>query len=207
MSVDGFDSAPPQAVPAQGTRDLILDEADQFLMTHPFRDLTVSGLMQATSVSRPAFYQYFRDRYDIAAALIDRIGAAAQATGGAWMNGETEPVEGCDAGVRALVRNISPHAYVIRAICDAAAADDRIDNLWRRGFVQRYVEGVSRRVRMDQASGIIPPEVDADLIARALVLTTQAFICDCLGKPECGDDQGFADTLSRVWCGTLYGVY
>ncbi len=204
MTPDGPIEAPVAA--PLGTRDLILDAADQFLQTHPFRDLTVSGLMQATSVSRPAFYQYFRDRYDIAAALIERVGQAAASTGRAWMSGETEPVAGCDAGVRALVANVLPHAYVIRAICDAAAADERIDRLWRQGFIQRYVEGSARRIRMDQSSGIIAASVNPDLLARALVDATERFICDCLGKPECPQDE-FADTLSKVWCGTLYGKY
>src|SRR5512137_596811 len=118
MSADGITQAPP----SQGTRDLILDAADQFLKSHPFRDLTVSGLMQATSVSRPAFYQYFRDRYDIAAALIDRLAEAVREAGREWLDGSADPVSGCVAGVESYVRQVEPQAYVMRAICDAAAA-------------------------------------------------------------------------------------
>ena len=202
MSPQGSTQAPP----SRGTRDLILDAADQFLRTHPFRDLTVSGLMQATSVSRPAFYQYFRDRYDIAAALIDRLAEAIVASGRDWLTGAaSDPAGGCDAGIRSYVEHIAPQAYVMRAICDAAAADERIDRLWRQGLMQRYIDGVSRRIRSDQAAGSVSPALDADLTALALVLFSASFTCDCLGKPECASEEAFAETVSHVWCATLYG--
>jgi AcrR family transcriptional regulator len=200
MSPDGTTQAPP----SRGTRDLILDAADQFLMTHPFRDLTVSGLMQATSVSRPAFYQYFRDRYDIAAALIERLAEAVTAAGREWLSGSADATAGCMAGVRSYVEHVAPQAYVMRAICDAAAADDRIDRLWRQGLMQRYIEAVSRRIRSDQAAGIISAELDPDLTSQALVMLTERFTCDCLGKPECASTEHFADVLAHIWCATLY---
>jgi AcrR family transcriptional regulator len=201
MTPDG----PTHAPPSHGTRDLILDAADQFLRSHSFRDLTVSGLMQATSVSRPAFYQYFRDRYDIAAALIDRIAEASRGLS-SWLGGEAPPgAAGLTESIREYVRGVTPHAYVIRAVCDAASADERIDRMWRQGFVQRYIEGVARRIRVDQAAGRIPPDMDADLTARALVLLTERFTCDCLGKAECADEDQFSATLARIWSSTLYG--
>ena len=201
MASDGMTHAPA----SHGTRDLILDAADQFLTTHPFRDLTVSGLMQATSVSRPAFYQYFRDRYDIAAALIDRIADAVVSAGSGWLSGDADPTAGCSAGVRSYVTAIAPQAYVMRAICDAAAADERIDRLWRQGLIQRYIDGTAARIRTDQAAGFIPDSMDADLTAQALVMLTERFTCDCLRKPECATDEAFGDTLARIWCATLYG--
>ncbi len=191
---------------ARGTRDLILDAADQFLKTHPFRDLTVSGLMQATSVSRPAFYQYFRDRYDIAAALIDRLAEAITASGREWLAGgsEEDPTAACRAGVTSYVEHVAPMAYVMRAICDAAAADERIDRMWRQGLVQRYIDAVSRRIRLDQTNGQITSEIDPDLTAQALVMLTEKFTCDCLGKPECATQEAFTNTITHVWCATLY---
>ena len=202
MSADGV----TQTTPAHGTRELILDAADQFLKTHPFRDLTVSGLMQATSVSRPAFYQYFRDRYDIAAALIDRIAVAITAAGREWLaGGPDDPVAACKAGIASYVEHVAPMAYVMRAICDAAAADERIDHMWRQGLVQRYIDAVSRRIRADQDRGAIDKDLDADLTAQALVMLIERFTCDCLGKPECATQEDFTHAMSRVWCATLYG--
>lgn len=192
---------------AHGTRELILDAADQFLKTHPFRDLTVSGLMQATSVSRPAFYQYFRDRYDIAAALIDRLAEAITASGRQWLAGgaDDDPIAACRAGIESFVEHVAPMSYVMRAICDAAAADERIDGMWRQGLVQRYIDAVSRRIRADQAAGLIDTTLDADLTAQALVMLTEKFTCDCLGKPECASQEAFSNTVTHVWCSTLYG--
>ena len=40
----------------------ILAAARAFLEEHPFREMTVEGVMIRTGLSRPAFYAYFRDR-------------------------------------------------------------------------------------------------------------------------------------------------
>ena len=44
---------------AERTRAAILDAALGFLWLRPFRELTVSELMESTGASRSAFYQYF----------------------------------------------------------------------------------------------------------------------------------------------------
>lgn len=199
MTSDGISTAP-----VASTRDLILDAADKFLVDHPFRDLTVSGLMQATSVSRPAFYQYFRDRYDIAAALIERIMEATMPFAG-WFEDQSSGSDVLATTIHDFVLAVAPHAYVMRAICDAAAADDRIEKMWRHGAVQRYIEGVDRRIQVDQVAGRIGADLDAEMTARALVMLTVGFVCDCLGKSDCRPPEEFATTLSHIWVATLYG--
>ena len=39
-----------------------MDSAVRFLWAHNFRDLTIGESMGDTPLSRPAFYQYFKDR-------------------------------------------------------------------------------------------------------------------------------------------------
>ena len=64
----------PQPVPRIGkserTRAAILNAALDFVWEHPFRDMTVATLMASTGVSRPAFYQYFRDLHEVMETLL-----------------------------------------------------------------------------------------------------------------------------------------
>ena len=53
------------------TRTKILNAALDFLWSNPFRDMTVSSLMDATGVSRSLFYQYFNDVHMVINALLD----------------------------------------------------------------------------------------------------------------------------------------
>ena len=52
----------------------ILDAAEAFLRERPFRDLTVDEVMARTTLSRPSFYVYFRDRHQLAVRLVEGIG-------------------------------------------------------------------------------------------------------------------------------------
>ena len=53
---------------------MILTAARTFLETRPFREMTVEGVMARTGLSRPAFYAYFRDRYEVVTRLLEGIG-------------------------------------------------------------------------------------------------------------------------------------
>ena len=55
---------------ADRTRVEILQAALDFFWCHPFRELTVAGLMSGTSAGRSAFYRYFDDPYDLIEPLL-----------------------------------------------------------------------------------------------------------------------------------------
>jgi len=58
---------------AERTRAAILDAALAFLWGRPFREMTVTRLMESTGVSRSAFYQYFSDLHELMQALQDML--------------------------------------------------------------------------------------------------------------------------------------
>ena len=43
----------------------ILNSAQEFLWTRPFREMTVGELMSITGTGRSAFYQYFKDLHEL----------------------------------------------------------------------------------------------------------------------------------------------
>ena len=65
----------------------ILAAARSFLEEHPFRELTVERVMAHTGLSRPAFYAYFRDSYDVVTRLLEGIGGLPFAVDRRWLTG------------------------------------------------------------------------------------------------------------------------
>ena len=161
--------------------------------------------MRATSLSRPAFYQYFRSRYDIAAALVGQLAEATAESARRMFDTETDPVTACDAGIRSTLKNLAPHAYVVRALMDAAAADARVEQIWREAFIVPYTRAVTQRIMLDEATGATPSDIAPELMARALFVATAGFIYEW--PDELSGDQGeqLSSVLSRVWCASLYG--
>jgi AcrR family transcriptional regulator len=189
----------------QSTREAILDAADQFLRERPFRDLTVSQVMNMTSVSRPAFYQYFQDRHDIVAALIARIRDVSTASSALWVEGGGGK-EGCAETLREYARLIAPHGYVMAAISDASCADEKVEVLWRRGLVQAYVDMVTQMIQLEQSRGLTPQSLDAELTARALCITVVQLAKECFAKPDTPPSvvTAVGETWVAIWCSTLY---
>src|SRR5918993_1576532 len=66
----------------------ILAAARSFLEERPFREMTVEGVMARTGLSRPAFYAYFRDRYDVVTRLLEGIGGLLFAVDWRWFSGD-----------------------------------------------------------------------------------------------------------------------
>ncbi|HEX5914574.1 MAG TPA: helix-turn-helix domain-containing protein, partial [Rubrobacter sp.] len=65
----------------------ILAAARAFLEERPFREMTVEGVMVRTGLSRPAFYAYFRDRYEVVTRLLEGIGGLLFALDWRWLSG------------------------------------------------------------------------------------------------------------------------
>src|ERR1043165_257912 len=71
----------------------ILAAAEAFLRERPFRDLTVDEVMARTTLSRPSFYVYFRDRHPLAVRLVEGIGAELFDMSERWLAGTGDPRE------------------------------------------------------------------------------------------------------------------
>ena len=57
-----------------------MDSAVRFLWEHNFRDLTIGELMADTPLSRPAFYQYFKDLHERIESLLSEVEAVMHRT-------------------------------------------------------------------------------------------------------------------------------
>lgn len=180
----------------------------------PFREMTVEAVMERTGLSRPAFYAYFRDRYEVVTRLLEGIGGLLFAGDRRWLADEAgggieEAREALGRALRAGSETFAVYGRVLRAISDAASYDARVEEVYRFGLIERLVAAVAARIARDVAAGRSPGDLDPHETARALVLMTERYLLDAFGSPQAEPPEEKAETvvetLERVWARTLYG--
>jgi AcrR family transcriptional regulator len=189
---------------AERTRAAILDAALGFLWLRPFRELTVSELMESTGASRSAFYQYFSGLHDLMQALqnmlLGEIFAAAQP----WIAGTGDPVSLMHETMAGLVRVCHERGPFIRALSDAATADEIFGEAWKQ-FLGEFDDAASARIEGDQEQGLIP-DFDPRPVAFALNRLDASTLIDAFGQHPRMDPDPVREALARIWISTLYGT-
>jgi AcrR family transcriptional regulator len=190
----------------------ILAAGRTFLEEHPFREMTVEEVMVRTGLSRPAFYAYFKDRYDLVTRLIEGVGGLLFALDWRWLSGRERGNEAREVLVDALragSQTFVEYGPVLRAISDAAGYDARVEEVYRYGLIERLVAAVGDRISRDVEAGVSPGWLDPEQTARALVLMTERYLLDAFGRPErrpSGQERAAVfGTLEEIWVRTLYG--
>ena len=192
----------------------ILAAARSFLESNPFREMTVEGVMARTGLSRPAFYAYFRDRYDLVTRLLEGIGGLLFAVDRRWLVGAEESRKEASVVLADALRRGAEtfvlYGPVLRAISDAASQDVRVEEVYRYGLIERLVVSVAARIERDVEAGLSPDDLDPEETARALVLMTERYLLDAFGKPEERTSRektgAVVEALVSVWVRTLYGL-
>ena len=176
--------AAPQPVPKLGkseqTRAKILNAALDFLWSQPFRDMTVSSLMDTTGVSRSAFYRYFTDLHDVMTTLLDMVQEEILVAAEPWIAGVGDPVALTHETMAGLVRVCYERGPFIRAISDAAATDDRFATAWK-AFLCRFDDAAGARIHADQQQGLVA-DFDVPPVAFALNRLYASTLIDAFGQ-------------------------
>lgn len=191
----------------------ILAAARAFLSEHPFREMKVEDVMARTGLSRPAFYAYFHDRYELVTRLLEGIGGLLFAVDRRWLVGD--PGVGREESRRILrdalrggAETFERYGPVLRAISDAASYDRRVEEVYRSGLIGRQVSSVAERISRDVEAGISAGDLDPLETARALVIMTERYLIDAYGRPSGGKrapEAAITRTLETVWINTIYG--
>jgi AcrR family transcriptional regulator len=190
-----------------------LAAARSFLERNPFREMTVERVMARTGLSRPAFYAYFRDRYELVARVLEGIGGLLFAVDRRWLVGEEESREEArlilEGALRRGAETFVRYGPVLRAISEAASQDERLEELYRYGLIARLIGSVAARIERDRKRGLVAKGVDPEETARALVLMTERYLLDAFGRPKDRPSrektEAVVETLVAVWASTLYG--
>jgi AcrR family transcriptional regulator len=183
----------------------ILNAAEGFLREFPFREMTIDGVMSRTGLSRPSFYEYFRDRNHLVVKLTERLGARNRAIGEPWLLGQ-DSVEDLRRAMRDLAQFYVTEGHLLRALSDAATGDRQVETSYRR-MTETIIDGVAQRIRADVARGRIALNgIDPHNIASALILMNEGYLIEKLGRQPQADPAVVADTLLTIWLRVLYGV-
>ena len=200
-------SRPPKAAPrrrrspASAERE-ILAAAEAFLRERPFRDLTVDEVMSRTTLSRPSFYVYFRDRHQLAVRLVEGIGGELFAMSDRWLQGSGDPLDDIRAALRGVAEVFERHGLVLHAIADAAGHDPEVEEVYY-GLIRRFVTATEARIERDTKQGVVSG-LEPLPTAGALVWMTERYMLQTLGRLPQEPYEDVADALWNVWVRTLY---
>ena len=188
---------------AERTHAEILDAAFEFLWSHPYRDMTVNSLMATTSISRSAFYRYFKDVHELMENLLMRLESEILEGASPWLADDGDPVALLYESLAAEVRTCYRSGPFLKAVSDAAGNDSRQEAAWN-GFIDRFDGAVSERIAADQELGLIE-DFDPRPVATALNRVDAYTFIRAFGQRPRSRPEPVLDGNARVWISTLYG--
>jgi AcrR family transcriptional regulator len=182
----------------------ILDAAEDFLRDHDFRDLAVDEVMARTGMVRSAFYNYFRDRNHLAVALLERV-EFEMIAGARWLEGNLsdDPAADLADAVRQAADVYARHGRVLRAIHEASYHDDEVEQAYRFGIIENFIQTVTRRLRQEKRAGRTSVSNPAE-VARALLLMNATVLVERLGRTPAARPADVARPLIYIWQQAIY---
>jgi AcrR family transcriptional regulator len=198
----------PQPVPKVGkserTRAAILNAALDFVWSHPFRDMTVTSLMEPTGASRSAFYQYFSDLHEVMENLLTMLGEEIFRAADPWIAGTGDPIALIQETLAGLVDVSHQRGPFLRAITDAASTDTRLETAWLQ-FLVGFDEAATARIEADQKQCLIP-DFEVRPVAFALNRLNAYTLLQAFGQRPRQQPGPVRVALTRIWISTLYGA-
>ncbi len=185
-----------------GTREVILDAAQEFLVRRRLREMTVSALMEPIPVTREAFYKHFSSRYEVVAALLGRFTAEVAEEFDIWLHGH-DPVRDVPAMFDAASHTYVRRASLLRAVVDAAPLDPDLEAVWR-AFLGHFIDAAAERIRTDQGLGIANPSIDSRLAASALIHLVERTITQELASANPPAREHVVTLLTHTLLGLVY---
>jgi AcrR family transcriptional regulator len=187
--------------PEEAERE-ILHAADALIRERPWHEVTVELIMARTTLSREAFYAYFRDRHGAIARLAESVRREIDARAELWRQGSGDVFADGRAALQGLVELYVEHGALLRALDYAAGQDPDAERIWHE-FVDAGDKRSATRIREDIQRGLIP-ELDPEATARALCAMNREYLFQTVvGNPK-PDIDAVVDTLHAIWWRTLY---
>lgn len=181
----------------------IVDAGEALLREGSYADLTVANVMTRTGLARSSFYVYFADVPTLLRRLASRIEGEFLAVSDVWLTGpgDEDASRRSTAGIVAVYVR---HGPVLKALADAAATRPEVEKIFRWGVVQHFIDAVAARCEEQYAAGRFPHLLPRE-VCHALVLMTERYLADTLGRSPSADPEAVAAALNVVWSKVLYG--
>lgn len=185
------------------TRREVLRAAIELAGSAPFKDLTIDEIARAAGVSRPAFYQYFRDKGELLLAAVEEVSRALYDEADSWWNGEGPPEELVRGAIGGVAAVWAENARLLRVATEVSTYDEEVRSFWVE-LVGQFVEATAEHIRADQAEGRARPGLDPEATAEALVWMTER-CCYIFISRDGRSPAVVTAALIPVWVGALYG--
>ncbi|GAC1316466.1 MAG: hypothetical protein NVSMB16_13300 [Acidimicrobiales bacterium] len=193
----------PLGPKAERTRAAILEAAAATFVRAGYLHTSVGDIAEEAGVSLGTVYQYFRDRSDIVAALVQHnVGSMLERTDVVW-----HAADGPDE-LRRIIENFvaaytatAPIAGVWEEVC---FVEPELASL-RRSLGQLFTGAVERELRDAAARGLVLSDLDPALAARALtgMVDRYCYVTYIFDPPAAGapSPEESAAVLTRIWAG------
>jgi AcrR family transcriptional regulator len=159
--------------------------------------------MARTTMSRPSFYVYFRGRHELVMRLVEGIGGELYASAQPWLEGDGDPRAGVRAALEAVASVYVRHGLALGAIAEASEQDADVEAIYR-GLIDRFIDANEKRIAEESALGNVAG-LDSRETARALVLMSERYLTESLGRLPQEPPERVVETLSTIWLRVLYG--
>jgi TetR/AcrR family transcriptional regulator, ethionamide resistance regulator len=182
----------------------ILEAAEAFLRERPFHEMTVDELMTRTGLSRPSFYEYFRDRHDLIVKLVERLNRMINEVAERWKMTRGDPRAELRRAFTGLIHIYRDHGHLLRALAAAAPQDREVAEAYEK-LLAKQSEGTARRIRADVKSRRTKP-LNVEGTARALIVMNAQYLAETFRSDRSADTRAAAEVLTAIWMRVLYGA-
>jgi AcrR family transcriptional regulator len=188
-----------QAQRSARTRGALLESAARGLSRHGYGNLVLERVASEAGYTRGALYHQFKDKEDLALAVLDWVDATWQHEVGPLVDRESDPAD-------ALIALARGHAVYCRREVARVGMALRLEFSDRDHPVGRQLERVSeglvercvRLIRAGRRAGTIPPGPPARAVALAFVGAMEGAVMELAGQAP--HDEGLA---ARAAAGVL----
>lgn len=180
----------------------ILEAAAELLRARPLHEVSVSAIMEQTTLSRKAFYVYFRDRYELLTRLFEPLRLQLDETNALFLerpSGDLVTRAAIDAVARFHAGRDGP---LVRALHEASAYDEEAARVWRE-FNEPAIVAFTERIGREVKAGRVPTGIDVEATVRALVGMNLFCLFDQVVGNPAADVEAVATTLFTIWTRTF----
>lgn len=194
----------PLGKKAHRTRAALLTSAYEAFTAQGYRSTSVQDIHERAGVSLGTFYQYFRDKADVMAALVAE--AVIQSSDSMFPSLDvTDGSAGPRRVVEGFVRSYAARADFVRVWEEATQIEPSVAE-FRRRFSRVLDAGVRDAIVDGQAAGVVDAALDPRASARALAAMVDrycylTFVVD--GHRGAEAVGGAIEVLSRLWVNAL----
>ena len=96
------------------------------------------------------------------------------------------------------------HGLALGAIADASEHDPEVEEIYH-GLIDRFVDATARRIAHETKRGDVAG-LAAHETARALVLMSERYLTESLGRVPQESPEKVVETLSTIWVRVLYAA-